>query len=143
MILLTRDIRANKEDLPGKERALHYGIGFIVNFLDTLGIGHYAPVMCVVYLLGMNPTAAFTIMMCMGTLCCISASFTFLKNGRFHHYAAWGFNIGGVFGVLAAVLIVKSLSLSILQWLVIVVVVYTGITMLRDAFEKKKEESSC
>ena len=43
------------------------GIGVAVNFvlgaLMTLGIGLYAPCMILVSLLGMNPTAAFPIMM--------------------------------------------------------------------------------
>ena len=41
--------------------------------------------------------------------------------------------IGGIPGVLLAAYIVKSLNLVTVRWLVIVVVVYTAITMLYSA----------
>jgi uncharacterized membrane protein YfcA len=44
-----------------------------------------------------------------------------------------GLLIGGVPAVLIAALIVKSMPLSAVRWLVVVVVVYTALTMLRSA----------
>jgi len=46
--------------------------------------------------------------------------------------------IMGVIGVFIAAFIVKSLPLSVLKWLVIVVIAYTSITMLKKAFSSKK-----
>ena len=44
--------------------------------------------------------------------------------------------IPGVFAVLVAAFIVKSLPLDILIWLVIVVILYTSTLMLRAAYSK-------
>jgi len=41
--------------------------------------------------------------------------------------------LGGVVGVLVAVYIVKSLPLTALRWLVIVVIAYAAVAMLRSA----------
>ena len=51
-----------------------------------------------------------------------------------------GLTVGGVFGVAVAVYIVKSMSISTLQWMVIVVF-YTSVNMFRRALKKvdKKE----
>jgi len=44
--------------------------------------------------------------------------------------AAMGLAIGGIPGVLLAAYIVKELPLDMVRWLVIVVVVYTSVSML-------------
>jgi uncharacterized membrane protein YfcA len=45
--------------------------------------------------------------------------------------------LGGIPGVLIAAYLVKSLPLNAVRWLVIVVVVYTAVSMLRSASIKK------
>lgn len=65
-----------------------------------------------------------------------SGSFPYIKSGKYHKQAALGFMIAGIPGVLIAAFIVKSLPLSALQWLVIIVCLYTGISMLVQAFGK-------
>jgi uncharacterized membrane protein YfcA len=42
--------------------------------------------------------------------------------------------MGGVFGVLIAVFVVKQLPLKALRWLVMIVVAYAAVSMLRSAF---------
>ena len=49
--------------LTGARLAIGVGVNFILGALMTLGIGLYAPCMIMISLLGMNPTAAFPIMM--------------------------------------------------------------------------------
>mgnify|MGYP003623622497 CR=1 FL=1 len=44
-VVFTRDFIKNKEDLNGKQKAGFGIIGFVFNFLDTLGIGSFAPTM--------------------------------------------------------------------------------------------------
>ena len=44
-----------------------------------------------------------------------------------------GLTLGGVPAVLLAAFIVKSLPLTIVKWLVVVVVVYTAVTLFRSA----------
>lgn len=115
---------------------------FILGALLTVGIGNYAPTMCLVYLLGMSPAVAFPIMMGLGFLGVANGSFPYYRSGRFHHHATFAFTAAGILGVLVAFYIVKSLPLGALQWLVIAVAVYTGISMLIQAFSKPKETAA-
>jgi uncharacterized membrane protein YfcA len=107
--------------------------GFLLGSLMTLGIGMYAPCMILVALLGMNPRAAFPIMMGSCAFLMPVAGMRFLQRGSYDPCAALGLAAGGVPAVLAAALIVKSLPLTALRWMVVAVVLYTSFTMLRSA----------
>ena len=104
-----------------------------IGALTTLGIGNYAPCMALVSLLGMNPTAAFPIMMGSAALILPVASIRFIKSGRFSKRTALGLTLGGIPGVLIAAFIVKSLPLAAVNWLVVFVLLYTSILMWRSA----------
>ncbi|MCZ8130099.1 MAG: sulfite exporter TauE/SafE family protein [Steroidobacteraceae bacterium] len=103
---------------------------FVLGALMTLGIGLYAPCMILVALLGMNPIAAFPIMMGSCAFLMPIGSIAFIRSGRYSTKAAVGLAIGGIPGVLIAAFIVKSLPLTVLNWLVFVVVLYTAATLL-------------
>jgi uncharacterized membrane protein YfcA len=113
------------------------GIGIFISFclgaLMTIGIGLYAPCMIMVSLLGMNPIAAFPIMMGSCAFLMPIASLRFIKFNAFSERAAMGLTLGGVPGVLIAAYLVKSLPLVWVRWLVVIVVLYAAITMLRSA----------
>jgi uncharacterized membrane protein YfcA len=115
-------------------------IGIVVSFclgaLMTIGIGFYAPCMIMVSLLGMNPVAAFPIMMGSCAFLMPVASLRFIRFGAFSMLAAIGLTLGGIPGVLIAAFIVKSLSLSLVRWLVVIVVLYAAIVMLRSAVNR-------
>lgn len=119
--------------LGGWKFAVAVGANFVFGALNTIGIGWYAPSMVVLALLGLNPLAAFPIMMGSGGVMLPVAGVRFLRSGRFAWGAALGLAIGGVVGVLIAAFIVKSLPLHALRWLVTVVVTYAAIVMLRSA----------
>ena len=106
---------------------------FALGALMTLGIGLYAPCMILVSLLGMNPTAAFPIMMGSCAFLMPIGSLRFIRERAYSLRAALGLAIGGIPGVLIAAYVVKSLPLYAVRWLVIVVVVYTAVTMLMSA----------
>lgn len=106
---------------------------FIFGALNTIGIGWYAPSMVVLALLGLNPIAAFPIMMASGGIMLPVAGLRFLRTGRFAWGAALGLSLGGVVGVLIAVFVVKSLPLHALRWLISAVVAYAAVVMLRSA----------
>ena len=82
-------------------------------------------------LLGMDPTAAFPIMMGSGAFVATVAGVRFVGARRFHWRAALGLSLGGIPGVAVAVWLVKSLPLAALRWLVLVVVSYAAITLLK------------
>jgi uncharacterized membrane protein YfcA len=117
----------------GLRLAIAVGGNFVLGALMTLGIGLYAPCMILVSLLGMNPTAAFPIMMGSCAFLMPVGSLRFIRERSYSLRAALGLAIGGVPGVLLAAYIVKSLPLAAVRWLVIVVVLYTAITMLMSA----------
>jgi uncharacterized membrane protein YfcA len=106
---------------------------FILGAFMTIGIGLYAPCMILIYLLGMRPTAAFPIMMGSCAFLMPLASVQFIRAGSFARHAVIGMLIAGIPAVFIAALIVKSMPLSTVQWLVVVVVTYTAVSMLRAA----------
>jgi uncharacterized membrane protein YfcA len=113
------------------------GIGIFVSFclgaLMTIGIGLYAPAMIMVSLLGMNPIAAFPIMMASCAFLMPVASLRFIRFDAFSMRSALGLTIGGIPGVLIAAFWIKQMNLVTLRWIVVVVVLYAAITMLRSA----------
>jgi uncharacterized membrane protein YfcA len=112
-------------------------IAVIVNFalgaMQALGIGLYAPCMILVSLLGMNPRAAFPIMMGSCAFLMPVGGLRFIRGGAYHLRASLGLALGGIPGVLAAAYLVGSLPLRAVRWLVIAVVLYVAILMLRSA----------
>jgi len=106
---------------------------FALGALMTLGIGLYAPCMILVALLGMNPKAAFPIMMGSCAFLQPIGSARFIRKGSYDLPAALGLTIGGIPAVLVAALLVKSLPLAALRWGVVAVVAYAALAMLRSA----------
>jgi uncharacterized membrane protein YfcA len=120
-------------ELTGVKLAVGFVGNLILGALMTLGIGLYAPCMIMIYMLGMTPTAAFPIMMGSCAFLMPVASARFVRERSFNLRASLGLLLGGVPAVLLAALIVKSLSLTVVRWLVLVVVIYTAIGLLRAA----------
>ncbi len=116
---------------------LRLWIGIVVSFclgaLMTIGIGFYAPCMIMVSLLGMNPVAAFPIMMGSCAFLMPFASLRFIRFNAFSMLAALGLTIGGIPGVWIAAHMVYHLPISAVRWLVVIVVIYAAVTMLRSA----------
>jgi len=120
-------------ELVGWKFGFAVGINFVLGALMSAGIGLYAPCMITLALLGMHPIAAYPIMMGSCALLQPVASLRFFKTGAFAWGASLGLAFGGVVGVLIAAYIVKSMPLTWLRWLVILVIVYAAFTMLRSA----------
>ena len=123
--------------LSGGKLGIAIAVNFILGALMTLGIGLYAPCMILVSLLGMNPTAAFPVMMGSCALLMPVASVRFLRSGRYEPRALLGLLAGGIPAVLIAAFLVKSLPLSVVRWLVVVVVIYTAVSLLRTAARER------
>jgi uncharacterized membrane protein YfcA len=111
---------------------------FVLGALLMLGIGNYAPSLMLFSVLGMDPRAAFPIMMSSGAMMAMAGGLRFMSAGRFDSRAALGLTLGGIPGVLVAGLLVRSLPLSVLRWVVVFVVVYAAATMLRSAFAARR-----
>ena len=109
---------------------------FALGALMTLGIGLYAPCMILVSLLGMNPRAAFPIMMGSCAFLMPVSSIRFLSKQSYSLRPALGLALGGIPAVLIAALIVKSLPLVAVRWLVVAVVLYAASAMLRSGWRE-------
>ena len=119
--------------LLGWKFGLAVAINFVLGALMSVGIGLYAPCMITLALLGMNPRVDFPIMMGACALLQPVASLRFFETGTFSWRTSLGLTFGGIFGVIVAFYIVKSLPLEQLRWLVIAVVAYAAVAMLRSA----------
>jgi hypothetical protein len=76
---------------------------FVLGALMTLGVGLYAPCMVLVSILGMNPTAAFPIMMGSCAFLMPVASIQFVRRNAYNLRAAIGLALGGPLAVLLAI----------------------------------------
>lgn len=111
---------------------------FVLGSLLALGIGSYGPCLIMISLLGMNPIAAFPIMMGSAAFMMPSGSTRFILKERYNLRAALGLALGGIPAVLLAAYIVRSLDLYYVRWLVVVVVVYTALSLLRAAWVERR-----
>jgi uncharacterized membrane protein YfcA len=117
-------------------------IGVVGNFalgaLMSLGIGLYGPCLILISLLGMNPKAAFPIMMGSCAFLMPVGSEQFIRKGSYSLRASIGLAIGGIPAVLIAAYIIKEMDLLYVRWLVVAIVVYTAIMLLRSAARERK-----
>jgi uncharacterized membrane protein YfcA len=124
--------------LEGAQLGVGIGVNFVLGALMTLGIGLYGPCMVLVSLLGMNPTAAFPIMMGSCAFLMPAASLRFIRYGRYDMAAAIGLALGGVPAVLFAAYLVKSLPLDYVRWLVVAIAGYAAVTLVRSGLRTER-----
>lgn len=115
---------------------------FLLGALMTIGIGLYGPCMILVSLLGMDPKVAFPVMMGSCAFLMPLASARFLRLGKVDLKAVVSLTLGGVPAVFVAAFIVKSLPLTALRWLVVVVVLYTAVTLIMAARRGASQQNS-
>ena len=121
----------------GATLAIAVVISMILGALMMLGIGYYAPCLIMISLIGMNPTAAFPIMMGACAFLMPVGSLQFIRKQSYDLRAAIGLLIGGPLAVLIAAFIVRSLPLDYVRWGVVLIVIYTAVGMLRTAAQER------
>jgi uncharacterized membrane protein YfcA len=124
----------------GMKLALAVAGNFMLGALMTLGIGLYAPCMILVSLLGMSERTAFPIMMGSCAFLMPVGSLRFVREKAYSLRNALGLTLGGIPGSYIAGKFFEGLDIRTVRWLVIVVVVYTGVTMLISAAREKGTE---
>ncbi|GAA0734805.1 sulfite exporter TauE/SafE family protein [Clostridium oceanicum] len=127
--------------LTGGKLVIAVVVNFFLGALMTLGIGLYAPCMALIYALGMSPKVAYPIMMGSCAYLMPASASKFVKESAYNRKVSMSITIFGVIGVLIAAYLVKSLPIKVLTWIVIVVIVYTSITMLKAYSKNKAKES--
>ena len=121
--------------LTGLSLILGIAGNFFFGALMTIGVGAYAPIMIMVSLLGMDQKAAFPLMMGSCAFLMPVASYRFVRSGKYDPRAALGLTLFGLPGVAVAAWIVKELPLGYVNWLVVIVVIYTAVSMLYAALK--------
>lgn len=111
----------------------------VLGALMTLGIGLYAPCLIMLSLLGLDPRAAFPIMMGSCAFLMPVGGLRFVRSRRYSASVALGLAIGGPPAVLIAGYVVKSMPLVWLRWLVVCVVLYAAVMMLTSALRRERE----
>ncbi|HEY0230867.1 MAG TPA: sulfite exporter TauE/SafE family protein [Dokdonella sp.] len=119
--------------LHGHVFALALAAHFLLGALMTFGIGLYAPSLILLSLMGLNPTAAFPIMMGACAFLMPVSGLRFVRSERVDLRVVLGLAIGGIPAVLLAAYVVKSLPLATLRWGVVGVVLYAAVLLLREA----------
>lgn len=128
--------------LTGIKLAVLAVLCFVFGALNNIGIGSYALTMATVYAMGLNPTIAFPIMMGACTFSVPVGSIQFIKLDDYSRKLTLATSTFGVIGVLVAVFVVKSLNVSILQWIVVAIIVYSAITMLLSLRKPSAQEAA-
>ncbi len=130
--------------LSGTKLLIAVVANFFLGAIQQLGVGLYAPCMILVYLLGMNPAAAFPIMMGSCAFLMPVGGYRFIAARRYSPKAALGLTLGGIPGVIIATklfLRYYHLNINYVKWLVVFVVFYTAIMLLRSAFTESAAEA--
>ena len=115
---------------------------FVFGILLNFGIGHYAPSLVMLSLMGLDPRLAFPIMAGGGAFTIAGAGTRHVLAGRIDMRIVLGMALGGVPAVLLAAFIVKEMPLELLRWLVIVVVLSAAFVMVRAALAGRREHKA-
>lgn len=128
---------------PGLTAAAFAG-NFLFGLLVNYGVGHYAPTLIMFSLMGFDPRLAFPIMAAGGASMGVAAGARHVRKGTADIKMIISITIGGIPAVLIAAFLVKSMSVELLRWLVVVVVLYAAIVMLRTALAGRRSgEAAC
>jgi len=106
---------------------------FILGSLMAFGIGLYAPSLVTLSLMGLDPKAAFPIMMGACAFLMPVTGLRFSRDPKVDLRIVLGLAIGGAPAVLLAAYTVTSLPIVALRWGVVVVALYAALLLLRAA----------
>jgi uncharacterized membrane protein YfcA len=123
--------------LPPAPFALVVAASFVFGVLMNLGIGNFAPTLILISLLGMDPRAAFPIMMGSAALLMVTSGARIVSTRPLNLPLVLGMALGGIPAVLVAAFIIRSLPLEPLRWGVVVVVTYAAAAMLHAAIARR------
>ena len=107
--------------------------------LNNLGIGSYAPTMATVCIFGLNPEAAFPIMVGAATFSVPIASIQFVRHGSYSRKITVISAVCGTLGVLAAAFTLKNTDISPLKWIVAGFLLYSACSMFLAALKNRED----
>jgi uncharacterized membrane protein YfcA len=113
---------------------MNFAFGVLLNF----GVGNYAPTLALLSLMGLDPRLCFPIMAAGASFAGAVIGARHIQAGRINLSIPLAMVLAGIPAVLVAALLVKSMPVTTLKWLVSVVIIYTGIMMLRSAVASRR-----
>jgi uncharacterized membrane protein YfcA len=124
--------------LPADLTMIAIGASFIFGVLLNFGIGHYAPSLVMLSLMGLDPRLAFPIMATGGAVTIAGAGTRHVLIGQLDFRVALGIALGGIPAVFVAAFLVREMPLEMLRWLVTIVVLYASSVMFREAHRGRR-----
>ena len=112
---------------------------FFLGALPAIGVGGYAAMQVILFLLGMNPLVVFPIMTTSGAMQQAATTISFLKHKRLLVREAIIAGLFGCIGVVAAFFMIKMFSGSDLHWLLLIVILF-NIYMIGKSYLRSKRE---
>ena len=122
--------------LPPSLSIVAIAANFLFGVLLSFGVGNYAPTLAMLSLMGMDPRLAFPIMAAGAGFSGVAAGVQCVRTVKLDWRIVLGLTIGAIPTVLIAAFIVKQMDLVMLRWLVVVVVIYAGLTLLYSALHR-------
>lgn len=117
-------------------------LSLLFGAFNNVGIGSYALTMATVYALGLNPAVAFPIMMGACTFSVPVGSMQFIKLDSYSRKITFFTSTFGVLGVIVAAYVVKSLNVGMLQWVVVVVLLYSAYNMISEIIKNRNIQNA-
>ncbi len=111
---------------------------FVVGFLVCFGVGLFAIVQAILFLLGMSLLVAFPIMTTAGAIQQPVTAFAFVFKGKIPLRRILIVSMFGIIGVFIGFNIVKALSTTQLHWLLVLVISYNTVSLIRS-YRKAKD----
>lgn len=132
----------------GTDNELHswkLGLGFLgmilCGTLSSAGVGLFALIQGVLFLLNMSPIVAFPIMMVAGAMQQPLTTMMFLKQNRIPIKKTLILSVGGCIGVLIVVPIFQYITISWLHYLLIAVLIFNVIAISKTYFKDKDKNT--
>ena len=114
---------------------------FVLGSLMAFGIGLYAPSLVMLSLMGLDPKAAFPIMMGACAFLMPVTGLRFIQDKGVDLRIVIGLALGGAPAVLLAAYTVTNLPIVALRWGVVVVALYASVLLIRAALQPKASDA--
>ena len=123
-------VSGNAKGVYGINLAIMIVCFFVLGVLKTMGIGSFPFIMTLTNIMGLNPMAAYPLMMGSGTFAAVASSTQFIKLDSYARRITFFTTVIGTVAAIPAVFVIKSLNVPVLQWIMIVVVFFAAFDML-------------
>ncbi len=117
-------------------------LGMVMSgILSSAGVGLFALVQGILFLLNMSPMAAFPIMMVAGAMQQPLTTMMFLKQNKIPLKKTLVLSVGGCIGVLAVIPIFQSITISWLHYLLLAVLIFNVISISKSYFKDRAKRA--